>query len=95
MRLDFAQGTDLYPDRSCTVILEVRSLQGGPIVCARGPGVESEIRLAISGLPEWFWESWQTNHETFPLGVDVLFSSGNRLVALPRSVTAARERAVK
>lgn len=90
----FAQGTDLYPDRSCTVIVQVQGLGGGPIVQARGPGVEGQTQLAISGLPEWFWHSWQTNYASFPLGVDVLFTSGGQLLALPRSITAAPEHQV-
>src|SRR3546814_5850845 len=35
----FAQGVDQYPDRAATLLLQVPSLEGGPAVTLRGPGI--------------------------------------------------------
>lgn len=80
-----AQGDPAYPDRSATLLLEVVSLTGGPAVTLRGPGIESRATLAAQGLPAGFWPQWHANHARFPLGVDVLLTSGDSLCALPRT----------
>lgn len=83
-----AQGEDRYPDRSATAIVQVAAIGTGAPAVLRGPGIEHETRLEIQGLPRWFWESWAENHAGFPLGVDVILTCGQALVALPRSVAA-------
>ncbi|WP_246696488.1 phosphonate C-P lyase system protein PhnH [Mesorhizobium sp. SARCC-RB16n] len=87
-RLDqFALGTDLEPQCSTTLVIQVPAFDGGPLVRLRGPGIQSDISLAIPSLPSWFWEDWQANHELYPIGVDVLFTCGSSVLALPRSVS--------
>ncbi|RWJ60456.1 MAG: phosphonate C-P lyase system protein PhnH [Mesorhizobium sp.] len=87
-RLDqFAVGTNLEPQSSATIVLQVPTFDGGPSVRLRGPGIPGEISLAVDGLPSWFWEDWQANHELYPIGVDVLFTSGRSVIALPRSIS--------
>lgn len=78
-------GTDEYPDRSATVIVQVDTLSGGAGRRLTGPGIESEARLDAPGLPERFWEGLRANHGRFPRGVDVLLTAGSRLAALPRT----------
>ncbi len=82
----FAIGTDTYPDRAATLVIEVPSLDGGRTATWRGPGIDGEIRVAIDGLGDGFWPAWAANHALFPCGVDLVFASGSRLIALPRSV---------
>ena len=82
----FAIGTDTYPDRAATLVIEVPSLEGGRATIWRGPGIDGEIRVAIAGLGDGFWPAWTANHALFPCGVDLVFASGSRLIALPRSV---------
>jgi alpha-D-ribose 1-methylphosphonate 5-triphosphate synthase subunit PhnH len=81
----FDPGTDEYPDRSATVIVQVDTLSGGAGRRLTGPGIESEARLDAPGLPERFWEGLRANHGRFPRGVDVLLTAGSRLAALPRT----------
>ena len=81
----FDPGTDEYPDRSATVIVQARALSAGTGRRLTGPGIESEARLDALGLPERFWESLRANHGRFPRGVDVLLTAGSRLAALPRT----------
>lgn len=82
----FAIGNDPYPDRSATVIVEVASLGGGPVRSWRGPGIDGRTSVAIAGLPDAFWGEWTANRALFPCGVDVVFTAGTDLVALPRSI---------
>ena len=82
----FAVGSDPYPDRSATVILEVSSLGGGPVRSWRGPGIDGRTPVAIAGLREDFWDEWAANRALFPCGVDVVFTAGTDLLALPRSI---------
>lgn len=82
----FAIGTDTYPDRAATLVIEVPSLEDGPSCTWRGPGIDGETRVAIAGLGSRFWPAWAANHALFPCGVDLVFASGSRLVSLPRSV---------
>ncbi|PST20763.1 phosphonate C-P lyase system protein PhnH [Mesorhizobium plurifarium] len=83
----FRVGTELEPQRSTTVLIQVPSFTGGPAVRWSGPGIQHDIAMTIDGLPAWFWEEWQGNHELYPLGVDVLFTSDRAVVALPRSIS--------
>lgn len=82
----FNIGTDAFPDQATTLLLEVPALEGGPVRTWRGPGIETAQPVAIDGIDPGFWSAWTANHALFPCGIDVVFSAGNRLCALPRSI---------
>jgi alpha-D-ribose 1-methylphosphonate 5-triphosphate synthase subunit PhnH len=82
----FNLGTDAYPDRSATLIMEVADLTTGPTRQWRGPGIDGRADVAIAGLSDDFWHDWAANHALFPCGVDVVFTAGTELCALPRSI---------
>lgn len=82
----FALGTDPYPDRSASLVIEVPSLRGGPPTIWRGPGIDGAATVAIDGLAPEFWTHWQTNHGLFPCGIDLVFAAGTEICALPRSI---------
>jgi len=76
---EFAIGASEYPDRSATLIVEL------PVLAAegttlRGPGIKESAALS---LPET--EAFQRNAKLFPLGLDFIFTCGDRLAALPRT----------
>jgi alpha-D-ribose 1-methylphosphonate 5-triphosphate synthase subunit PhnH len=81
----FAQGTAEYPDRSTTVIALCDSVDAGAAMSLAGPGIAGMSELCITPLPESFAAQWAANRAAFPLGVDILFAAGDRIVALPRS----------
>jgi alpha-D-ribose 1-methylphosphonate 5-triphosphate synthase subunit PhnH len=83
--LSFSLGSDDYPERATTLVIEVAGIsnKGGLIV--RGPGILSEMQLSVAGLPERFWSERAALAELFPRGLDILFTCGSTLVALPRS----------
>ncbi len=82
----FAQGDELYPDRSATVIFQIDTFAGGQTVTARGPGINDTIQFQLDGLPDLFWKDWAINHGCYPLGVDVLLTCGTSAIGLPRSI---------
>jgi alpha-D-ribose 1-methylphosphonate 5-triphosphate synthase subunit PhnH len=82
----FDQGTAEYPDRSATLIWQVDGLAGDPGVRLTGPGIRTSTRLHVEGPPADFWMQWGMNHQQFPLGVDVVLVTADRLAALPRSI---------
>ena len=82
----FNLGTDAYPDRSATRVIEVPGLRGGPVRQWRGPGIAERAGVAIEGLADDFWHDWAANHGLFPCGVDIVFTAGTELCALPRSI---------
>lgn len=81
----FNPGDAKYPDRSTTVIVQLPALEGGPIVELEGPGIKGRRTFAPQGVPDGFWAQVQANHERFQFGVDLFFTAGDRVAALPRS----------
>jgi alpha-D-ribose 1-methylphosphonate 5-triphosphate synthase subunit PhnH len=83
----FDAGTDEYPDRSATLIVQARTLGAGRGLRLSGPGIATEVRLEAGGLSARFWEALRGNHSRFPRGVDVLLTAGASLAALPRTTS--------
>ena len=81
----FSAGTLEYPDRSTTLVLQVRDLSNTGPVTLSGPGIDGTTRLAVDGLDGGFWAAMSENHGRFPLGADVIFVSASSIAACPRS----------
>lgn len=81
----FAQGTDDFPDRSATLILQVPTLIEGDPWDLSGPGIRATRRFRPGGLPAGFREWLADNHAVFPRGVDLVFACGTTVAALPRT----------
>ena len=82
----FSQGTQEYPDRSTTVILQIEGLKGGRKLTLTGPGIRKSGHIAPRGLPDHFVDQWQSNGARFPRGVDVLLAAPEGVIGLPRTV---------
>ncbi len=82
---DFATGSADAPEFSCTLLVELPSLTGGPDLDWRGPGIRDVQRVGLQGLPPEFWAQWQANHVGFPQGVDLIFTCGEFAMGLPRT----------
>jgi alpha-D-ribose 1-methylphosphonate 5-triphosphate synthase subunit PhnH len=81
----FAHGELRYPDRSASLIVQVESFDGDAGRRFAGPGINDVEQLAIAGLPAEFWQQRAAMSAQLPLGVDLIFISGERMVALPRT----------
>ncbi|MCB1743681.1 MAG: phosphonate C-P lyase system protein PhnH [Gammaproteobacteria bacterium] len=81
----FGQGSDEYPERSCTLIVQSPRLDNGRGWTLRGPGIADRASLATGlydcGLPEQL----RANLAAFPKGVDLVFVHGRALAAVPRT----------
>lgn len=86
----FSAGSEDYPDRSATLIVQVERFSGA-LLSLTGPGIQTERMLAAELLPADFVERWAANHAQFPRGVDVLLVAGDRIAALPRTVRVVRK----
>ena len=58
-----------------------------PWVRLTGPGVQHAHGLAVGGLSLAFWRARAAMQPLFPRGVDLVFTSGTRIAAVPRSTT--------
>lgn len=81
----FHIGEDEFPERSATLLIQVAGFQKGAGRSFKGPGIKTEERLEVFGLPVTFWEAWHRNHQLYPLGIDVILISPSALVGLPRT----------
>jgi alpha-D-ribose 1-methylphosphonate 5-triphosphate synthase subunit PhnH len=81
----FCQGTQEYPDRSTTILVEIDAFEGGRPLVLAGPGIEDEARIAPKGLPDTFLSLAQANRALFPRGVDLILVAEDQIVCLPRT----------
>lgn len=86
----FAAGSAASPERSATLLVEVPSLDDGPAVEWRGPGIQDMQTVRIAGLSDNFWAQWQANHAAFPQGVDIVFTCADLALGLPRTTRVRR-----
>lgn len=84
----FALGSDIYPDRSTTLILQVADFAANTATSRlrlEGPGIKGHAILAVAGLPADIVRRLAANHALFPRGVDLLLAGSSSVAALPRT----------
>jgi alpha-D-ribose 1-methylphosphonate 5-triphosphate synthase subunit PhnH len=81
----FAFGSNEYPDRSTTLILQVESLTEGPVLELQGPGIDGTAALRASLQPRDLFERLAINVTLFPRGIDVVLVHDDSIVAIPRT----------
>ena len=86
----FAFGSNEYPDRSTTLILQVESLDDGTIVELQGPGIDGTTVLRASIQPRDLFERLNINAALFPRGIDVVLVHDDSIVAIPRTTRLVR-----
>jgi alpha-D-ribose 1-methylphosphonate 5-triphosphate synthase subunit PhnH len=80
-------GTHESPETSATIICHVKSFDAGKHFRLTGPGLRETASLTVDGLPRDFLTIWRKNHALFPRGIDLIICAGDRLTALPRTVS--------
>jgi alpha-D-ribose 1-methylphosphonate 5-triphosphate synthase subunit PhnH len=80
----FSFGSNEYPDRSATLILQVESLTQGPAFELRGPGIDGATNL-LATIPADLFERLSINQALFPRGIDVVLVHDDSIVAIPRT----------
>ena len=85
----FAFGSNEYPDRSTTLILQVESLTQGPAFELRGPGIDGSALLQAIIQPVDLFQRLAINAALFPRGIDVVLVHDDCIVAIPRTTRLA------
>ena len=85
----FALGSNEYPDRSTTLILQVASLTQGPAYELHGPGIDGSAVLNASFEPKDLFDRLAINATLFPRGIDVVLVADDAIVAIPRTTRLA------
>ena len=84
----FKQGIPVYPENSTTLLIildgQEIDLPVGKEPTLTGAGINEQITMPIN-LPNFFWQQWQQNHDSYPLGVDIYFFLENQVTGLPRT----------
>ncbi len=81
----FAKGTDEYPDRSTTLIIQCDRIEATAGYALSGPGIEGVRHVYFAPQVPDFLQAWAANHALFPCGVDVILVAAGQILALPRS----------
>ncbi|SDO98412.1 phosphonate C-P lyase system protein PhnH [Afipia sp. GAS231] len=81
----FAFGSNEYPDRATTLILQVESLAHGTVFELRGPGIDGTATLRAGIEPHDLFERLAVNSALFPRGIDVVLVHDDAIVAIPRT----------
>ncbi|TBU93940.1 phosphonate C-P lyase system protein PhnH [Phytopseudomonas dryadis] len=89
----FDNGSERYPDQSCTLLIQLDALDGGLPLRWRGPGIKDVRRVELP-LGAAFWQQ-RLARSAFPRGLDAFFAAGQQVIGLPRStrVLASAEEA--
>lgn len=82
---EFDMGTPDFPERSTTLVIEVPDLADASGLELRGPGIRTRSHLRIGEVPDDFWHRRAALAPLFPLGIDLVFTCGQRLAVLPRT----------
>lgn len=82
---EFDMGTPDFPERSTTLVIEVPDLADARGLELRGPGIRTSSHLRVGGVPDDFWHRRAVLAPLFPLGIDLVFTCGQRLAVLPRT----------
>ncbi|CSE80590.1 carbon-phosphorus lyase complex subunit [Shigella sonnei] len=76
--------TAVAPEAGATLILQVASLSGGRMLRLTGAGIAEE-RMIAPQLPECILHELTERPHPFPLGIDLILTCGERLLAIPRT----------
>jgi alpha-D-ribose 1-methylphosphonate 5-triphosphate synthase subunit PhnH len=87
----FSFGSNEYPDRSTTLILQVESLREGLAFELSGPGIEGTTVLQARIEPLDLFARLAINATLFPRGIDVVLVADDAVVAIPRTTRLVAE----
>ncbi|MDI4666654.1 phosphonate C-P lyase system protein PhnH [Xanthobacter autotrophicus] len=91
----FAQGEPDYPDRSATLLVQVKgmgeqkpgeAMPGAGALVLEGPGIKGRHAFAAAPLPSDFARRLAANRALYPLGIDLILCAPGVIAGLPRSL---------
>ncbi|UTW04527.1 phosphonate C-P lyase system protein PhnH [Amphritea atlantica] len=83
-------GSAEYPDRGCTLLVQVgqlsdRVLPGADVLRLQGPGIADQRILSVESLPAELIRYLTERPDPFPLGLDIVLLAGGSVTAIPRT----------
>jgi alpha-D-ribose 1-methylphosphonate 5-triphosphate synthase subunit PhnH len=87
----FSFGSNEYPDRSTTLILQIGSLREGLAFELSGPGIDGTTVLQARIEPLDLFARLAINATLFPRGIDVVLVADDAVVAIPRTTRLVAE----
>ena len=84
-------GEPEYPDRSCTLVIQLDQLEAGDdqpdllTLKLSGPGIPGQRMLSLSHPGEALLAYLLERPDPFPQGLDLILVSGTRVAAIPRT----------
>ena len=72
------------PETGVTLVVQLASLSGGRMLRLTGAGIAEE-RMIAPQLPECILHELTERPHPFPLGIDLILTCGERLLAIPRT----------
>ncbi len=85
----FSLGSQEYPDRSTTIVLQVSGFEDGDPITLAGPGIRATAALAPFPMPRNFAAQWNANGRHFPRGIDLVLAGPGAVACMPRTVRLA------
>ncbi|WP_454877394.1 phosphonate C-P lyase system protein PhnH [Serratia inhibens] len=82
--LALPHGSEISPEFGATVIVQLNGLEQGTPLRLTGPGIERQRKVSPP-LPPALLDFLVNRPLRFPLGLDILLTCGDRLLALPRT----------
>ncbi|MEN0088763.1 MAG: phosphonate C-P lyase system protein PhnH [Pseudomonadota bacterium] len=86
-----SQGSEAYPDRSTTLVVDVAQSWTSSDMWLAGPGIDGTTELAVGALPADFLRRMAANHALFPRGIDLIFAGDGEVLCLPRTTRISRK----
>lgn len=77
-------GSEISPEFSTTLVVQIAAPEGGQKLRLSGPGIENQREIAPR-LPPALLNYLLERPQRFPLGLDIMLTCGERLLALPRT----------
>ncbi|NKN32970.1 phosphonate C-P lyase system protein PhnH [Marichromatium bheemlicum] len=83
-------GTAEYPDRSCTLLVQVEALattatEQATALRLSGPGIATSRQLGVTGLDTRLTRYLVERPHPFPLGLDLVLLAQDQVAAIPRT----------
>ncbi|RJG09905.1 phosphonate C-P lyase system protein PhnH [Pseudomonas cavernicola] len=82
----FDNGSDRYPDQSCTLLIQLSALDGGRALSWQGPGIHDSRSVALP-LAFDFWRE-RAARNAFPRGLDAFFAAEHRSLAAAQTAVS-------
>ncbi|MBL4831461.1 MAG: phosphonate C-P lyase system protein PhnH [Aliivibrio sp.] len=82
---DFCWGSAEYPETNTTLAIQVSGFDSGANLSLMGPGIDGHRTVRVDGIDSDLLQQIAQIQRSQPLGIDILFTCGTQLMALPRS----------